>query len=130
MRTVVIGRNVDIRNAICGAIEEFFDFEVHLIDYQKSNCKKEIEWLSKAGIIILDLTTIGVNARLFVREVREAFPESKIIALHIYKEADYVKLLMDAGASAYLFIDSLRSEMEMAIIALRNGEQYVSKEVM
>jgi DNA-binding NarL/FixJ family response regulator len=41
-----------------------------------------------------------------------------------------VKPLMDAGASAYLFIDSLRSEMEMAIIALRNGEQYVSKEVM
>jgi len=129
MKITVIGQNIDVRNAISESLNEESDFEVCAVDYEKPVNDHEIKKLGDADIIVMDLTAIKKNTRLFIAEIREVFPEPKIIVLHFYNELSFVKPMLQAGASAYLLVDKSRNEMKDALASIQKGEQYVSVEV-
>jgi len=129
MKLAVIGQNSGVRKAISESLIEVPGFEVCAVDYEKPVNENEIQKLGNADIIVVDLTTIKKSSRQLISEIKEVFPKPKIIALHIYNEASFVRSLMQAGASAYLLVDKSRNEMKDALTAIQKGEQYVSFEV-
>ncbi len=129
MKTLVIGDNTDVMQAIADLLRENFGFEINKLPYQRKFMKTDIELLQDAELIVLDLTAAKANLRLLISEIRTVFPEVKIMALHFYKEISLVQALIKVGANAYLPIDTLHQEMGQAIANLRQGLNYVSVEV-
>lgn len=129
MKTVVIGQNIDVKNAIYGSLVEECDFDAHLVDYNQPICNDDVALLQTADFIILDLTTVKTNAILLISEIKEVFPKPKIIALNIYKEISLVNPIMKAGVSAYLIVETSSGEICEALSVIQSGGTYVSPEV-
>jgi DNA-binding NarL/FixJ family response regulator len=129
MKTLIIGDNADVMQAIADLLRENYDFEINKLPYQQKFLHKDIEMLRCAELIILDLTAARANLRLLISEIRTVFPEVKIMALHFYKEPSLIQTLINAGANAYLPIDTLHQEMSQAIENLTQGRNYLSVEI-
>jgi len=129
MNTVVIGTDNEVKKTIFTLLSEQTGFKVTQLSYEKPVLSAAIAHLEIADLIILDLTTARVSTRFLISEIGEIFSRAKIIALHIYKEMPLVNPILDAGASAYLPVDTSRSELLESISKVVRGEQYISKEV-
>lgn len=129
MNTVLIGADNEVKNTIFTLLNEQERFRVVQLSYEKPVPGTAIAHLEIADLIILDLTTAKASTRFLISEIGEIFPNARIVALHIYKEMALVKPIMDAGAAAYLPVDTSRKELLESISAICNGEQYISKAV-
>lgn len=129
MDIVVIGQNNDVKNAISGMLNDKPGFQVSKVAFEKPIKNHEISLLENAGIIIIDLSTARANTRFLIMEIREIFPEARIIALHIYKDIYLVKPIIEAGADAYLVVDTLPRELLKSIGEIRTGNKFISSEV-
>ncbi len=56
-------------------------------------------------------------------------PTAPIIALHFYKDISLVREIIDAGATAYLLVNTSMTELRNALQEIRNGNTYISKEI-
>lgn len=129
MNTVVIAQNSDVKHAISELLKNKPGFDVSEVAYENPVENDEIRLLENAELIIIDLSTARANMRFLIMEVREIFTEAKIIALHIYKDIYLVKPIIDAGADAYLVVDSLPGEILKSIDEIRQGKKFISSEV-
>jgi DNA-binding NarL/FixJ family response regulator len=129
MKTVIIGQNNDVGKAFTTLLSEQPGFSVSYVGYDKPVLSAAVAHLEIADLIILDLSSAKASTRFLISEIREVFPKAKIIALHIYKEISLVKPILQAGASAYLPVDTSRVELLDSIDKILQGESYISKEV-
>jgi len=108
---VILGSNKSINNAI-GVIlyEEFGRVPIQLNPEQKL-CQEAIDQIKSSSVAIIDLASINRNSKLFIRQISELCPATRILALHIYKENEFVKPLIDAGAAAYLLVNADHTEL-------------------
>lgn len=129
MKSVVIGQNADVKNAISEMLRDEPGFVVHEVAYEKPVQSTEVSLLENADLIVVDLTTARANTRFLIMEIREVFSNAKIVALHIYKEIDLVKPIMEAGADAYLPVDTSRAELMAAVRKINDGGKFLSGQV-
>src|SRR5215471_17851098 len=78
-----------------------------------------------------DVEVVGVAAdgveaaRLILKNV----PGTRILALTMHEEKEYVSSMLDAGASGYLLKDAAPYELLVAVRALASGRSYFSPRV-
>lgn len=80
-------------------------------------------------VILMDISMGGISGIESTRQIREDFPDIKILALTMHNEPQYIRQMMDAGASGYLLKNSDDAEVKKAIKAVCAGEMYYSGEV-
>jgi DNA-binding NarL/FixJ family response regulator len=68
----------------------------------------------------------GLNGVSAARRILAAATGTKVIALSMHVEAQFVTSMLDAGASAYLLKNSAARELVPAIRAVMRGETYLS----
>ena len=64
----------------------------------------------------------GIEA---TRQIKADVPDVKIIALSMYGDSQYVKGMLNAGASGYLLKKSAFEELVQAIRAVTAGQSYL-----
>ncbi|MEJ0105579.1 MAG: response regulator transcription factor [Bacteroidota bacterium] len=79
-------------------------------------------------IVMMDINLNGMNGIIATPLIRKTSPSSKVLALSMYKQASYVKQMMNAGAMGYVTKDSNAAELEMAIFKLHDGDKYICDE--
>ncbi len=129
MNAVIIGKENDVRNAIAAMLNEQPGYRVSYIGYDEPVMSSSVAHLEIADLIILDLSTAKASTRFLISEISDVFPKAKIIVMHIYKEISLVKPIIQAGASAYLPIDTSRKELLDAVSKILDGDHYISSEV-
>lgn len=129
MNTVIIGENNHVKYAISEILKNEPGFHVSEVAYQEPVKNHQINKLKNAGLIIVDLSTAKANMRFLIMEIREIFNDARIIALHIYKDIYLVNPIIDAGADAYLVVDTLSKELLTSIGEIRLGNKFISSEV-
>ena len=80
-------------------------------------------------VVLTDLAmpeTGGVDA---IRQIRNAFPEIKLIALTFHKEDSYIHAALQAGADGYVVKDDSRDELVIAIKSVLSGKNYLSPSI-
>ena len=80
-------------------------------------------------LVILDVSMPKLNGAEAARRIRNALPETRILALSMHEEKEYVASMLDAGASGYLLKDSAPYELLVAVRALASGRSYFSSRV-
>ncbi|MCP3926760.1 MAG: response regulator transcription factor [Desulfobacterales bacterium] len=74
-------------------------------------CEEGINSIRSSKVAIIDLASLSRNSRLFIRQIHELCPNTSIVALHIYNETEFIKPLIDAGASTYMQVNADSTEM-------------------
>jgi DNA-binding NarL/FixJ family response regulator len=77
-------------------------------------------------VVLTDLAmpeTGGVDA---IRQIREAHPDIRIVALTFHREDGYIHAALRAGADGYVLKDDSRDELVLAVRSVLAGKNYLS----
>jgi DNA-binding NarL/FixJ family response regulator len=80
------------------------------------------------NIVLMDITMPGINGLEATRETRK-FPEVKVIILSMHTSEEYVWQALRAGAVGYLLKDAGTAELELALRAVAQNQNYLSPAV-
>ena len=78
------------------------------------------------NIVLMDVAMPGLNGLEAVARIRKDFPAVKVIILSMHANEEYVIQALRAGASGYLLKDAATVELELALLAMARGENYLS----
>jgi two-component system nitrate/nitrite response regulator NarL len=77
-------------------------------------------------VILMDINMPGMSGLETSRRLRKSVPDSKILALTMHENREYVLEMTQIGARGYVFKDSSPSELLRAIEAVHAGEFFFS----
>jgi DNA-binding NarL/FixJ family response regulator len=80
-------------------------------------------------IAVLDVEMPGMNGIEAARRIRQASPETRIVALSMYGDAHYQQRMFEVGASAYVLKNEAIADLVEAIQAALRGDCFVSPTV-
>ncbi len=80
----------------------------------------------RPDVILLDLVMPGKSGLEAISEIKQAFPEARILVLTSFTEDDKVFRAIKAGALGYLLKDTLPDELLRSIQAIYRGEPSMS----
>ena len=129
MKTVIIGDNESISTAVSELLVEqrVSDFAFLKPSTLFSNGHKSVVY--DAELILIDLSSTIRYSREFVKRVRAIQATAPIIALHFYKDISLVREIIDAGATAYLLVNTSQAELGNALQEIKAGNTYITKEI-
>jgi len=89
------------------------------------------EALQKVGelnpdIVLMDISMPVMNGMDAAKQLREKFPEVKVIILTMHEHKEYIQGVIRCGAQGYIVKDVSPAEMINAIQTVVNGETYYS----
>jgi DNA-binding NarL/FixJ family response regulator len=80
-------------------------------------------------MVIMDVTMPDLNGMEAARQIVDAFPDVKIIALSMHSDALFVTEMLRSGASGYLLKDCAFEELVRAIRTVTAGKTYLSPSI-
>ena len=84
---------------------------------------------TRPDLVILDVSMPRLNGPEAARLILKNVPGTRILALTMHEEKEYVSSMLDAGASGYLLKDAAPYELLVAVRALASGRSYFSPRV-
>jgi len=80
-------------------------------------------------VVIMDISLPDLNGIEATRQLVQANPDVKVIALSVHCESDYVTAMFQAGACAYLVKDCAFEELRFALEAAARNRKYISPSI-
>jgi DNA-binding NarL/FixJ family response regulator len=81
---------------------------------------------SNPDLILLDLSMPRLGGISVIKEIKNQFPQIKILALTIHESDQYVLEAFESGVDGYCVKDASRDELLVAINSVLNGKTYIS----
>lgn len=128
--TIIITDDHDMfRDAIKTMLE--LDNIAHVLSVA-SNGKELLVLLEshQPDIILMDIDMPEMNGIDAARLIKEKYPQIKILALSMFGDDKYYQEMIKAGAMGFILKSSNKSELEDAINAIHNGQNYFSNELL
>lgn len=125
---------VDDHRLIRDGIRFYLEKEEHDITIagEANDGKQALIFLEKnpdnVDIMLTDISMPEMNGVELATEVNKRFPSVKIIALTMIKDSQYIKQMLQAGASGYLLKNAREKEIVDAVKAVYKGESYYAQE--
>jgi len=83
----------------------------------------------KPDIIIMDIGMPELNGVDATRQILSVLPETRVIALSMHSEEEFIRRVLVAGASAYLLKDCAADELTVAVRRVHSGRKYLSQDI-
>lgn len=77
-------------------------------------------------IVLLDLSMKHMGGLDALQQLKRAHPKCKVLILSMHTDPELIMRALESGAHGYLLKDTSASELEHALLALRNNERYLS----
>lgn len=81
-------------------------------------------------IVIMDIGMPELNGIEATRQIRAELPRTRVVAVSMHSDRQYVAGMLSAGASGYVIKDSAFTELNEAIQTVSRGGRYLSPEVV
>jgi DNA-binding NarL/FixJ family response regulator len=99
---------------------------------EASNGKEALIFLENhpgaVNLVLTDISMPEMNGVELTKNIKESFPEIKVIALTMIKDSQYVKQMLQVGASGYLLKNAREKEIIAAVKQVNAGETYYAQE--
>ncbi|MBC7234445.1 MAG: response regulator transcription factor [Chloroflexi bacterium] len=79
----------------------------------------------RPDIVIMDITLGGFSGLEATRQIKKRFPETKVLVLTMHESEEYLRLMLEAGATGYVLKKAANTELVVAIRAVQRGEIYL-----
>ena len=114
-----------VREGIKNMLSEINDFE---IVGEAENGKEAIEKVKELSpdIVIIDISMPVMTGIEAIKIIKENFPRVKTLVITIHSEVEYVEQIFKSGATGCLYKSAGKTEFELAIRTIANGQNYFS----
>jgi DNA-binding NarL/FixJ family response regulator len=126
VRIVIVEDFAAFRRVICSILEKRRDLQVICEVSDGLEAVRKAEEL-KPDLILLDMGLPTLNGLQAAREIRKLAPESKIIFVSQQSSPDLVQGALSLGAQGYVAKTRLASDLLVAVDAVLEGRQFVSR---
>ena len=125
IKVLLVDDHQVVRSGLRLALEKHQDMKVI---GEASDGRSAVKLLQKLSpdIVIMDVTMPDLNGIEATRQIIVQSPNTKIIALSMHSDENYVAGMFEAGAAGYLLKDCSLEEMDIAIRAVANNQVYIS----
>lgn len=82
----------------------------------------------RPDLIILDISMPVLNGIDAARQIKQAWPEAKMLFLSMHKNPGYLQEALNAGGLGYVLKSSAGEELQTAIRSVLNGQIYIAPE--
>lgn len=83
----------------------------------------------RCDLVVLDLSMPHMDGIAAIKEIRQKFPQVKILVLTMQKDKEHFQCALAGGATGYLLKDDAYEELMTAIKLVLKGKQFVSPTV-
>ena len=83
----------------------------------------------RPDVVLMDMAMPDANGIQAAREILRERPDTKVLVLSMYSDAQYVRSALDAGVSGYILKSALETDLTPAVRAVAHGQQYLSPEL-
>jgi DNA-binding NarL/FixJ family response regulator len=83
----------------------------------------------RPGVVVMDVSMPRLNGMEAARQMVKERPDTRILALSMYREPRLVRGMLEAGCRGYLLKDCCREELLLAVRSVARGQSYLSPEV-
>lgn len=103
-----------------------FDGSIEIVG-EASNGVECLEKLKKCNpdVLLLDINMPEKNGIEVLEQMKEDNLQNKVLILTVHNEMDYLIKAVEVGVDGYILKDSESSELKKAIIAVKDGENYI-----
>ncbi len=128
IRVLICDDQEVVREGLRAIVDLVPDFDVIGVAADGAEALSSLED-DPADIVLMDLRMPGLNGVQATRQVRDRFPETKVLVLTTYADESWVLDAVRAGASGYLLKDAPRERLVAAIKGTVAGETYIDPSV-
>ncbi|MBL1407615.1 response regulator [Sphingobacterium faecale] len=111
-----------------GLIDESGMATVIGIAHSASTCRISLGFW-KPDVLLLDIGLPDSSGLDFCKEIKQQYPQIKILALTTHNEYSIVKQMLDNGASGYLIKNAMAEEVLAGIQAVADGNTFLCHEI-
>ena len=83
----------------------------------------------KPDIVVLDIGMPNMNGILATEHIKSSVPHTRILALSMHSDHQFVVKMLAAGASGYMLKDCAFEELVMAVQTIAEGHFYLSPDI-
>ncbi len=119
---------VDDHEVVRMGVKTFLETQENLqVVAEASSGEEALECTAEArpDVIVMDISMPGMDGLETTRQLTAQFPESRVLALTVHADQQYLFEMMAAGASGYLTKNSAADELVAAIHAVAGGNIYL-----
>ena len=123
----------DHRIVIDGLISMLKGHDTFQFAFATTDPREVIEKLREqpVDVLLTDVMMPGINGSMLAKNVRESFPDIKILALSMSGEGDVInEMINDADISGYVLKNIGKQELIRAIEKIASGNVYFSEDVI
>ncbi|MFD1292362.1 response regulator [Lutibacter holmesii] len=117
-----------IREGLKSFLAELEDFEIVAEAENGIDCLNQLETV-KPDVVLTDLNMPEMDGLELTKNIKEKYPDIKVIALTMLGESQHIKQMLSDGAMGYLLKDCSEEELIKAIKNVYNDGTYYSPEV-
>jgi DNA-binding NarL/FixJ family response regulator len=127
-RIVIAEDHTILRDGLRSLLESNDDFEVVGEAGDGMEAIRRINELAP-DLVLLDLNMPKMDGISVIKEIKKQSHETKILALTMYKDEEFILETFKSGVNGYCIKSSSSDELLMAIRAVLAGKQYVSPDI-
>jgi DNA-binding NarL/FixJ family response regulator len=113
---------------LCSTINNSGIATVCDVSYTLSNCRNTLG-AKKADLLLLDINMPDGSGSDFCIEVKQKYPDIKILALTTHSEYSLARRTLSNGADGYILKNALSEEVVAGIEAVMKGETFLCDEI-
>ncbi len=123
-RIIIAEDSTFLRESIKSLLSRTAEFD---IVGEAADGREAVECVEKLRphLVLMDLSMPRLMGWDAIREIKRRFPETKILALTVHKDADFIFASFRAGADGYALKDSTRQELVEATKSVLSGKSYI-----
>jgi len=76
-------------------------------------------------VVVMDITMKGVNGLVATQEIRKRLPQTKVLVLTMHENEEYLRQMLEAGATGYVLKQAVDTELVVAVRAVQRGEVFL-----
>jgi DNA-binding NarL/FixJ family response regulator len=128
MKILLVDDHKLIRDALKSYMDDDDEFEV--VD-EAGNGQEALILLKtiKVDVVMLDISMPVMDGIVCAQEIRNLYPDIKVLALSMMNDNQFIKQMLAAGALGYILKNSGEEEIKKALRKVNDGESYYSAEV-
>lgn len=113
-----------IREGLRQLLELEGEFKVVAEACDGIDCLEKLEAVTP-DVLLLDINMPRMNGLEVLQKMKEKKMKIKVLVLTVHNEVEYLLKAVEIGVSGYLLKDSELAELKKAILAVKDGENYI-----
>lgn len=116
-------------DSLAASINTSYEIEVVSTAVNGKEVLKKLD-IYEVDVLVCDMQMPVLDGISTALQVKQSFPDVRILMLTMLDDTTTIKKAIQAGASGYILKKSKKAELEKAILAVAAGRKYFNEEVL